>query len=85
MTWRELKEHIDKMTPEQMEMPVKTWGGGVSWQATVSDEERYWCADWDSSLPASCLAPVDFADPNVIKITDAGELCIYVEWQNSKL
>ena len=82
MTWKELKEEIEKMTPEQQGQEVITWGERNPMRPTslaVCDENMYSNDDWDFCCLESDLAPEDRDDPGTDLYAKKGTCYLEIE------
>ena len=57
MTWKELKEKIEKLSEKQLNEPVSVWGPECPFsndvELRVSEEDFYSSPDWDYAIKES--------------------------------
>lgn len=75
MTWKELKEKIDRMSTEQQELPVLAWGEYEPISEAdleICDENMYRNDDWYYSVVESDLTDDEKEDPETILVAKKG-------------
>lgn len=75
MTWKELKDRIERMTPEEQERSVVGWGEDTPIKDAVLaklDENLYYNANWDCCVYGSDCEPEDLTDPGTYLIAKKG-------------
>jgi len=75
MTWKELKNRIEKMPEEEQEKNVTVWAEEKPiWDAVLSrcSEDLYWNNNWDCSYYKSDLEEEELNDPGTYLIARKG-------------
>lgn len=82
MTWKELKEKIDKMTPEQQEQAVKCWGEErplMPASLHACKEDMYWGKYYEFCVPESELDEDEKNDPYAFVYAKKGTMYLWCE------
>jgi hypothetical protein len=86
-TWNDLMRQIEKLTPEQREMPVKAWGESVPLSdcyIDVTTEAMYWDSEYcdEGCFGESDLSPKEWeervGDKGVVKVCEKGTPYIWI-------
>lgn len=82
MTWKELKDKLDNLTPDQLDMDVQAWGESLPLTTAsfhIASENQYFDNDWDYCCPESEIDDADFESPTLRIIAKAGEPYLWVD------
>jgi len=81
MTWKELKEEIERFTEEQQAEQVCTWGADVPFgddiKLCVAKENFYCHPDWEYSCTESSLDEEDKNNDECYVICEKGKHYLY--------
>lgn len=75
MTWKELKDRIEKMTPEEQDKTVVGWGEDTPIRDAVLakvTEDMYYNENWDHAESESDISTEELADPETSLIAEKG-------------